>query len=73
MPFLWIAQPDLAIRVLKMVLALRSPLHGCIFHSDRGSQYRSHDYQKVLRELGLKASVVGRGSHTLIPVRQRLL
>ncbi len=43
---------DLAIRALKMAIALRSPPRGCIFHSDRGSQYCSHDYQKILREHG---------------------
>jgi transposase InsO family protein len=39
-----------------MAIALRSPPKGCIFHSDRGSQYCSHDYQKILREHGFKAS-----------------
>ena len=29
---------DLAIRALKMAIALRAPHKGCIFHSDRGSQ-----------------------------------
>jgi Integrase core domain len=43
---------DLAIRALKMAIALRSPPRGCIFHSDRGSQYRSHDYRKIPREPG---------------------
>ena len=47
---------DLAIRALKMAIAFRSPPNGCIFHSDRGSQYCSHDYQKILREHDLKAS-----------------
>ena len=28
---------DLAIRTLKMAIALRSPPLGCVFHSDRGS------------------------------------
>ena len=32
---------DLAIRALKMAIALRSPPRGCIFHRDRGSQYCS--------------------------------
>jgi len=32
---------DLAIRALKMAIALRSPPKGCIFHSDHGSQYCS--------------------------------
>ena len=53
---------DLAIRALKMAIALRSPLRGCIFHSDRGSQYCSHDYQKILREHGFKASMSGKGN-----------
>ncbi len=44
---------NLAIRALKMAIALRSPPPGCVFHSDRGSQYCSHDYQKILREHGL--------------------
>ena len=42
--------------------ALRSPPFGCIFHSDRGSQYCSHDYRKVLREHGLQASMSGKGN-----------
>ncbi len=35
---------------------------GCIHHTDRGSQYCSHDYQKVLRKHGLKASMSGKGN-----------
>jgi len=53
---------DLAIRALKMAIALRSPPKGCIFHSDRGSQYCSHDYQKTLREPGFKVSMSGKGN-----------
>lgn len=53
---------DLAIRALKMAIALRSPPRGCIFHSDRGSQHCSHDYQQVLREHGFKASMRGKGN-----------
>ena len=40
---------DLAIRALNMAIALRRPPKGCIHHTDRGSQYCSHDYQKILR------------------------
>ena len=54
------ARRDLAIRALKMAIALRSPPRDCILHSDRGSQYCSHDYQKALREHGLKASMSGK-------------
>ena len=53
---------DLAIRALKMAIALRSPPPGCVFHSDRGSQYCSHDYQKILREHGLQSSMSGKGN-----------
>ena len=53
---------DLAIRALKMAIAFRAPPKGCIFHSDRGSQYCSHDYQKILREHGFKVSMSGKGN-----------
>ena len=53
---------DLAIRALKMAIALRSPPRGCIFHSDRGSQYCSYDYQNFLREHGLRVSMSGKGN-----------
>lgn len=43
---------DLAIRALEMAINLRKPPKGCIHHTDRGSQYCSHDYQKILRKLG---------------------
>ncbi|MGA9412839.1 MAG: IS3 family transposase [Roseobacter sp.] len=53
---------DLAIRALNMAIAFRSPPKGCIHHTDRGSQYCSHDYQKVLRQHGFKASMSGKGN-----------
>ncbi|CAM3414773.1 Integrase catalytic domain-containing protein [Paracoccus nototheniae] len=52
---------DLAIRALKMAIVLRSPPRGCIFHSDRGSQFCSHDDQKILRKHGFKTSMSGKG------------
>ena len=52
----------LAIRALKMAIGLRSPPRGCVFHSDRGSQYCSHDYQKILREPGLRSLMSGKGN-----------
>lgn len=45
-----------AIRALKMAISLRQPPEGCIHHTDRGSQYCSHDYQKLLRQHGFKVS-----------------
>jgi len=53
---------DLAIRALDMAVALRRPPEGCIHHSDRGSQYCSHDYQKLLRQHGFKVSMSGKGN-----------
>ncbi|WP_127563095.1 IS3 family transposase [Nioella ostreopsis] len=52
---------DLAIRALKMAVALRQPPRGCIHHTDRGSQYCSHDYQKLLRQHGFQVSMSGKG------------
>ena len=53
---------DLAIRALNMAIALRRPREGCNHHSDRGSQYCSHDYQKILRQHGFKVSMSGKGN-----------
>ena len=53
---------DLAIRALKMAVALRQSPKGCIHHTDRGSQYCSHDYQKLLRQHGFKVSMSGKGN-----------
>ena len=53
---------DLAIRALKMAIALRKPPEGCIHHTDRGSQYCSHDYQKILRQHGFDVSMSGKGN-----------
>ncbi len=53
---------DLAIRALNMAIALRRPPKGCVHHSDRGSQYCSHDYQKLLRLHGFKVSMSGKGN-----------
>ena len=52
---------DLAIRALDMAANLRQPPEGCIFHSDRGSQYCAYDYQKRLQRYGLKPSMSGKG------------
>ncbi len=53
---------DLALRALSHAVALRNPPAGCVHHSDRGSQYCSHDYQKRLRQLGFKVSMSGKGN-----------
>jgi putative transposase len=53
---------DLAIRALEMAVNLRQPAEGCIFHSDRGSQYCAYDYQKKLQAYGLRPSMSGKGN-----------
>ncbi len=53
---------DLAIRPSRMAITFRSPPKGCLFHSDRGSQYCSHDDLKILRQHGFSASMSGKGN-----------
>ncbi len=53
---------DLAIRALDMAVALRQPSKGCIHHTERGSQYCSHDDQKRLSKHGFKVSMSGKGN-----------
>ena len=43
-------------------IALCGPSKGCILHTDRGSLYCSHDYQKILRKHGLTVSMSGKGN-----------
>lgn len=51
-----------AVRALSMAIAIRRPPPGCIHHTDRASQYCSHDYQKMLRKHGFKVSMSGKGN-----------
>jgi putative transposase len=53
---------DLAIQALDMAVALRQLPKDCIHHTDRGSQYCSHDYQKRLTKYGFKVSMSGKGN-----------
>lgn len=43
-------------------VAAHHPPHGLIHHSDRGSQYCSSEYQKLLTQFGMKASMSRRGN-----------
>lgn len=51
----------LVIDALQMSLGRRKKPQGVIVHSDRGSQYCSHDYQKLLSNHGLICSMSKRG------------
>ena len=53
---------DLAIQALDMAVRLRNPPEGCVFHSDRDSQYCAYDYQKKLQACGLRPSMSGKGN-----------
>jgi len=46
---------------LQMALWRRKKPSGVIVHSDRGSQYCSHDYQKLMRDHGLICSMSKKG------------
>ena len=51
----------LATDALSMALVQRSPGDGLLHHSDRGVQYASDDYQKLLAERGIACSMSGKG------------
>ena len=48
---------DLICKAIIMAYNLRQPSKGLVFHSDRGSQYTSERYRKLLSEYGLRASM----------------
>ena len=52
----------LIIDALNKAIALRKPLKGVIFHSDRGSQYCSKEFRKLLAKLKFKQSMSGKGN-----------
>jgi putative transposase len=64
----WSMQPEmrvnLVIDALEMAWLRRSPdkTAGRIFHSDRGSQYASHEYSRLLQERGIMASMSRKGN-----------
>ena len=64
----WSMQPDmrrnLVIDALEMAWLHRRPDRNnkLIFHSDRGSQYASEDFRKVLKEYAITQSMSGKGN-----------
>lgn len=52
---------DLVMKALFRAVSTRRPAKGLIHHSDRGSQYCAHDYQKLLRQFGMQASMSRKG------------
>lgn len=47
---------------LRMAWFRRHPEPGLIFHSDRGSQYCSHDFQEALKEYKMRSSMSRKGN-----------
>ena len=53
---------DLVIKALKMAIGNRRPSPGLLMHSDRGIQYASYEYQKLLQKHGMICSMSRKGN-----------
>ena len=53
---------QLVLDALRMAYWREKPAPGLIHHSDRGSQYCSHDYQAALQGYGMQASMSRKGN-----------
>lgn len=53
---------ELVIKAMDRALLKRNPSIGVIFHSDRGSQYASHDFRGQLKNNGIRQSMSGKGN-----------
>jgi transposase InsO family protein len=53
---------NLVSQSLFKAVAAKRPAKGLIHHSDRGSQYCSHEYRNILERFGLKASMSRKGN-----------
>ena len=53
---------NLAIKALQRAIAIRKPNPGLIHHSDRGCQYCSDDYQRLLKTHGMIPTMSGKGN-----------
>ena len=51
-----------AVAALERAIALRRPWPGCVFHSDRGSQYASEKHRALLKAHGFVGSMSRRGN-----------
>jgi transposase InsO family protein len=55
-------ETDVAVRALLMALEVHRPPAGILHHTDRGSQYASHDYQALLKEKHIRCSMSRRAN-----------
>jgi putative transposase len=53
---------ELVVRALEQAVSARRPAPGLIHHSDRGSQYCSHEYQGLLASYGIRVSMSRKGN-----------
>ena len=53
---------ELTLDALKMAICNHPETEGIFHHSDRGSQYASHEYQKLLKDNGLLCSMSRKGN-----------
>jgi len=53
---------DLVVRAFEQAVLARRPSAGLIHHSDRGSQYCSHEYQALLRGHEMRVSMSRKGN-----------
>ena len=54
---------DLVCSALNMAIKNKRPSKGLIVHSDRGSQYFSHAYHKIIKQHLFTGSMSGKGNH----------
>ena len=52
---------ELPLAALRMAISAQRPSAGLIHHSDRGVQYASADYRKLMQAAGLRASMSRKG------------
>ena len=53
---------NLVMQALFRAVVAKRPGKGLIHHSDRGSQYCAHAYQKLLRQFGMRVSMSRKGN-----------
>jgi putative transposase len=62
----WSVKPrmtaDLVTDALTMAWFRRRPAPGALHHSDRGSQYASHEFQRKLASYGMRCSMSRKGN-----------
>jgi transposase InsO family protein len=55
-------ETSLCLAALSRAVAVRQPTPGLLHHTDRGSQYCSHEYQAALATLGARVSMSRKGN-----------